>query len=211
MSKEDIKLEEELVDEEETETDTEDTQDESAEEEETKTYSQEEVDKLLQAESDRRVTKALKKKEQEFQAKLQEETSEAEKLASMSAEERAMAEFKKEKEAWEEEKKKFERERMQLEATKLLSSEGLPVTFVDYVVGDTAEEVTENITTFKEEWKKALEDAVADKLKGRVPTGSSLQTKDIMNMTKEEFGKLPYRERTRMLDVDPDIVSKLKD
>lgn len=179
------------------------------------TFTKEEVDKMLQSESDRRVSEALKKKESEweeqFKQKLEQEKSEAEKLASMSAEERAMTEFETEKAKWVEEKKQFEKERMKLEATKLLSSEGLPVSFVDYVVGDTAEEVTENINAFKTEWKKALESAVSDKLRGKVPTGSALQSKDILSMTKTEFGKLPYKERARMLSVDPSIVSKLKD
>lgn len=205
MSKEEIKQDVEL----------DEKTDEVDESEETKTFTEEEVQKMIQAETDRKTTKALQtakeKWEAEYQEKLETERSEAEKLASMSAEERAMAEFKAEKEAWEEQRAQFEKERMQLEATKMLSAEGLPVSFVEYVTGDTAEEVTENIETFKTEWKKALEDAVADKLKGRVPSGSALQSKDIVNMTKEEFGKLPYKERSRMLSVDPDIVSKLKD
>ena len=51
---------------------------------EPKTYTQEEVDKLLQSEADRRVSEALKK-----QAKKNEEkVREAEKLAKMSADEK---------------------------------------------------------------------------------------------------------------------------
>ena len=183
--------------------------------EETKTYTEEELQKLLQSETDRKVSKALEtaksKWEQEYEQKLEAEKSEAEKLASMSAEERAKAEFEREKEEWLKEKSKFEKEKMKLEATKLLNSEGLPITFVDYVVGDTAEDVQENIKVFKEEWTKSLDEAVTERLKGRTPSGSALQSKDIAKMTKAEFGKLPYKERERMLKVDPDIVSKLKD
>lgn len=197
MSKEEIKLEEEKVD-------------EVVVEEEPEVFSKEEVDKMLQQESDRRVSEALKKKEAEWQAQLETKTTEAEKLASMSAEDRAKAEFEKEKAEWEKEKIKFEKERLQLETTKLLNAEGLPVSFVEYITGDTADEVSENIEIFKTEWKKALESAVSDKLKGKVPSGSALQSKDILSMTKAEFSALPYKERARMLSVDPDIVSKLK-
>ena len=208
MNKEEIKQDVELDEE------VDEKVDETEESKETKTFTEEEVQSMIQAETDRKTTKALQtakeKWEAEYQEKLKTEKSEAEKLASMSAEERAMAEFKKEKDSWLEEKKQFEKERMQLEATKMLSAEGLPVSFVEYVTGETAEEVTENIETFKTEWKKALEKEVSEKLRGKVPTGSALQSKDILSMTKAEFGKLPYKERARMLSVDPDIVSKLK-
>lgn len=203
MSKEELKVDEEVVEEVETE-----------EVEETKTYTDEELQKLLQSETDKRVSEAIKTREEnwkkEFEQKLEAEMSEAERLASMSAEERAKAEFEKEKEEWLKEKSTFEKEKMKLEATKLLNSEGLPITFVDYVVGDTAEDVQENIKVFKDEWTKSLDEAVTERLKGRTPSGSALQSKDIAKMTKAEFGKLPYKERERMLKVDPDIVSKLK-
>lgn len=181
---------------------------------ETKTYTEEELQKLLQSETDRKTTKALEtakaKWEEEYKANLEKAKSEAEKLASMSAEERARAEFQKEKDAWEKEKSSFEQEKMKLEATKLLSAEGLPISFVDYVANGTAEQVNENVKAFKDAWSKALDEAVTDKLKGKAPAASGLANKDIVNMTKEDFGKLSYKERSRMLSVDPDIVSKLK-
>ena len=51
---------------------------------ETRTYSQEEVDALLQAEVDRRITTALKKQEKKNQEKIKE----AEKLAQLNEEEK---------------------------------------------------------------------------------------------------------------------------
>src|SRR5699024_8911177 len=106
-----------------------------------KTYTQEELDKLLQAETDRKVSKALEtsraKWEQEYKEKLEAEKSEAERLGSMTAEERARAEFEKEKAEWLKEKTEFEKERLKLEATKILDAEGLPISFVDYVLTDS--------------------------------------------------------------------------
>ena len=53
-----------------------------------KSYTQEELDKMLQAETDRKVSKALEtakaKWEQEFSQKLEIEKSEAEKLAKLN-------------------------------------------------------------------------------------------------------------------------------
>lgn len=181
---------------------------------EDKTYTQEELDKLLQAETDRKVSKALEtsraKWEAEYKEKLEAEKSQAEELASMTAEERARAEFEKEKAEWLKEKSEFEKERLKLEATKILDAEGLPISFVDYVLTDSAEGVKENIKVFKEQWNKELDEAITERLKGKAPASGSLQHKDIVNMTKEEFGKLSYRERAKMLEIDPDIMGKLK-
>lgn len=178
---------------------------------ETKTYTEEELQKLLQAEGDRRVTSAQKKWESEFQEKLEAEKSQVEEMASMTAEERARAEFEKEKAEWLKEKSDFEKEKLKLEATKVLDAEGLPISFVDYVLTDTEEGIKENIKVFKEQWDKELDEAITERLKGKAPASGSLQHKDIVNMTKEEFGKLPYKERARMLEIDPEIMGKLKD
>lgn len=190
----------------------EEVKDENVEEE--KTYTEEELHKLLQSQTDKRVTEALKtakeKWEAEYKEKLEAEKSQAEELASMTAEERARAEFEKEKNEWLKEKTAFEKEKMKLEATKLLDAEGLPIQFVDYVLTDSAEGVKDNIKVFKEQWDKELDEAITERLKGKAPVSGSLQHKDIVNMTKEEFGKLSYRERAKMLEIDPDIMGKLK-
>lgn len=184
---------------------------ESEEIEETKTYTEEEMKNMLQSETDRRITSAQKKWEAEYKEKLEAEKSQAEELASMTAEERAKAEFEKEKEAWLKEKTEFEKEKLKLEATKVLDAEGLPISFVDYILTDSAEGIKENIKVFKEQWEKELDEAITERLKGKAPASGSLQHKDIVNMTKEEFGQLPYKERARMLNIDPEIMNKLKD
>ena len=177
---------------------------------EVKTYTEEELQKLLQSETDKRVSEAIKTREEKWKKEFEEKRSEAEELASMTAEERARAEFEKEKAEWLKEKSTFEKEKMKLEATKLLDAEGLPISFVDYVLTDSAEGVKENIKVFKEQWNKELDEAITERLKGKAPASGSLQHKDIVNMTKEEFGKLSYRERAKMLEIDPDIMGKLK-
>lgn len=177
---------------------------------EVKTYTEEDLQKLLQSETDRRVTSAQKKWEAEYKERLEAEKSQASELASMTAEERARAEFEQEKSEWLKERESFEKEKMKLEATKLLDAEGLPISFVDYVVDGTAEEVIKNVKTFKDSWEKALDEAITERLKGRAPNASGLHSKDLVNMTKEEFNNLPYKERARMLEIDPDILDKLK-
>lgn len=100
---------------------------------ESKTYTDEELQKLIQSESDKRVTQAMKTAEQkwqkEYEEKLANEKSEAEKLAKMTADERAQAKFEKEKQEFEEERAKFQRDQLELETVKELGKQGLDIEF----------------------------------------------------------------------------------
>jgi len=133
--------------------------------------------KDFQSEFDRRVTKALEtakgKWESEYQQKLEQEKSEAARLARLSAEERAKEEFKKEQEKFKLEKGSFERERMELETTKLLAAEKLPVKFAKVLMADTAENTKANVEAFKTAFSAAIEAAVTDRLKGSPPKAGS--------------------------------------
>lgn len=180
-------------------------------EKETKVLSEEEFEKKLQSETDKRVSQAIKTAkenwEKEYQEKLESEKSEAAKLASMTESERAQAEIQKEREAFEAERKQFQRERMELQTVKELSAEGLPTSFSGYVIADTAEDVKKNIADFKSAWQTALEDAVNERLKGKTPSNSSTK---VVSMTKEEFNKLGYAERAKLIETDPELYQELK-
>lgn len=180
---------------------------------ETKTYSEEEVNKKLQSETDKRVSQALQtakaKWEEEYQAKLVTEKNEAEKLATMTTEEKFKAQLEQEKADFEAERLKFQEERMELETVKQLSSQGLPVEFSNYVVADNAENVAENIKAFKALWDTALSNEVDERLKGKTPRDSSSTTTQ-KNLTKAEFFKLSYKEREGLLKNDADLLKKLK-
>lgn len=128
-----------------------------------KLFTQEELDKIIE----KRLARALKKAE--------EEKIEAERLAKMSEAERQQALFDKEKAKFEEERKQYQREKMELEVIKQMSSKGLPVEFSKYLIADDAETALNNIKTFEAEWQKAIEKAVNEKLKGSTPkTGSGV-------------------------------------
>lgn len=149
-----------------------------------KTFTQEELDKIIE----KRLARALKKAEDEKQ--------EAEKLAKMSAEEKAKFEFDKEKAKFEEERKQYQREKMELEVIKQLSSKGLPTEFSSYLIAESAEDALNNIKKFETEWQKAIEKAVNEKLKGSTPKAGSREVKtiystaDLANMSVEEINKI---------------------
>ncbi|WP_203246332.1 DUF4355 domain-containing protein [Sporosarcina beigongshangi] len=178
--------------------------------EEVKTFTQEEVDKLLQSESDRRVSTAIQKKEAEwkeqYKAQLDAEKSEAEKLAAMSSEERYKAELQKEREAFESERKAFQRERLEAATIKELSQSGLPTEFAEYLKADDAESIKTNIDIFKSQWIAAIEKAVDERLKGSTPRDSNVVSS---TMTKQEFAKLDYHKRAKLMEENPDLVNQL--
>lgn len=160
-----------------------------------KTYTEEELKTRLQSETDRRVTEALKtaqsKWQKEYEAKLEKEKSEAEKLAKMTADERAKAEFEKEREKFEKDRQKFYRDQLELETVKELSKQGLDTEFSSFLMGKDAEATNENIKLFKEKFDSAIENAVNERLKGKTPKTtdkpSNLTIEAVKNMTAEEI------------------------
>jgi len=180
--------------------------------EEIKTYTEEEVQVMLQKETDRKTTKALEtarsKWEAEYQAKLEAEKSEAEKLAKMSEAERFESELSKQKEAFETERAQFNREKLELQTVKELSAEGLPTSFSSYVLADSAEQIKDNIKNFKSMWQTEIEKAVNERLQGRTPKTANKPNGD--TITKEQFDKMGYAERLNLFNTDPDLYEQLK-
>ena len=161
-----------------------------------KTYTQAELDKMLQSETDKRVTEALKtaqeKWSKEYAEKLESEKKEAERLAKLSAEEREKAKFDKERKAFEDERAQFERDRLEMQVAKELANEGLDTEFASILMGADADTSMENIKTFKASFNKAVEAAVKARLAGRTPesgSGNGLTTnpfsKEGYNLTKQ--------------------------
>ena len=180
--------------------------------EEVKTYTEEEVQAMLQKETDRKTTKALEtaksKWEAEYQAKLETEKSEAEKLAKMSEAERFEAELAKQKDAFESERAQFNREKLELQTVKELAAEGLPTEFSSYVLADSAETIKENIKTFKTKWQAEIEKAVDERLQGRTPKTANKPNGEII--TKEQFSNMGYNERLNLFNSNPDLYQQLQ-
>ena len=179
---------------------------------EPKTYTEEELQAMLQKETDRKTTKALEtaksKWEAEYQAKLEVEKTEAEKLAKMSEAERFNAELSKQKESFESERAQFNREKLELQTVKELSAEGLPTTFSSYVLADSAEIIKDNIKNFKSMWQAEIEKAVNERLQGKTPKTANKPNGD--TVTKEQFNKMGYAERLSLFNANPDLYEQLK-
>ena len=165
---------------------------------ETRTYSQEEVDALLQAEVDRRITSALKKQEKKNQEKIKE----AEKLAQLNEEEKYKYQLEQREKALEEKERKMALMENKAEASNALNSRGISISLADLVVAEDADTMMENIKLLEEEFKKSVKAEVEKRLAGNAPKknlGSSNE------MTREEFRKLSIGQQSRLLEENPKI------
>ncbi|SHJ64990.1 protein of unknown function [Hathewaya proteolytica DSM 3090] len=150
--------------------------------EKTITMTQEELDKII--------TKRLERE----RVKLETEKQEAEKLAKMSAEEKAKFELDKQKSDFEKERQQFLQQKMELEITKQLNTEGLPSNFAKYLMANEAETAMANIKEFKTLWTSALEMEVNKRLTGSTPKSGGSATmaysiEDLKGMSIEDINK----------------------
>ena len=122
------------------------------------------------------LAEAKAKWDKEYQKKAAAEKKEAERLAKLSDDERRAAELdnsRKELEAKEAELKKKE---LKLEMVKVLADRKIPVQFMDYLIAEDSESTLSRITTFEKEFKKAVEDGVNERLKGKAPASGGTRT-----------------------------------
>ena len=176
---------------------------------EPKTYTEEELQKLLQAESDKRVNAALGKKEKEYSAKLKAESERIAKEASMSEEEKFKAQLQTEREAFESERAEFLRTKLEATTMKELSAQGLPADFAGFLIGTDEEATKANVSEFKSLWDNKLQEMVDERLAGRTPKTTETNTQNTA-LSKESFFKLPFKQREAMLAADSDLLKKLQ-
>ena len=131
-------------------------------------------------EADRRVAQAIKKREAEHKKELEQRTAEArkeaEELAKLSESERLKVEkereeltLSKQREELNKERNEFEKERLKLQAEKELAIRKLPIEFAGYILGEDADDTFERITVMEEQWQKALEVEINERLKSKTP------------------------------------------
>lgn len=168
-----------------------------------KTYTEEEVQKLLQQEGDRRVTSALKKQQIKFETQM----AEADKLRNMDEKQRQQYEYEQKVKDLEAREREFNLAQNKLEATKVMANRGLPIEFVDYVVADEAEEMMARIDTFDKAFKAAVADAVSKKIAN--PALPKTATAQQTGMTREEFSKLPIAQQSEIYRTNPALYKQL--
>lgn len=173
------------------------TQDNGAEE--TKTYTQEEVLKLLQSETDKRVNQALATQQKKYEKQLS--------LSKLDGDERAKAEKDAEIAELREQLAQFTIERNKSELKSVLSSRGLSAEFADIIlINDDIETSQANIEKLDKLFKLAVKTEVEKRLAGNAPKGNGSTSAEL---TKESAKKMSMAEMAQLQASNPELYNKL--
>jgi hypothetical protein len=166
---------------------------------ETKTYSYEEVMSLLQSETDKRVSQALKTQEKKFKKELG--------LARLDDEAREKAEKENRIAELEQLVNEMNIERNKSELKSVLSSRGLSAEFADILlITDDIEASQENIDKLDKLFKAAVKAEVEKRLAGSAPKGNGGSPAEI---TKESFRSMSLFEQNQLAKNNRDLYNKL--
>lgn len=136
---------------------------------EDKTFTQEDLNKII---SDR-LSKERKKWDEEFQAKVEEAKTEAQKLAKMNAEQKAEYERKQLEEQLNKREAEITRRELRATALETLAEKSLPKQLADILDYTDADSTNKSIEAVEKSFREAVEQAVNERLKGDPPkTGS---------------------------------------
>ena len=130
----------------------------------------------VQAKIDAALAAAKAKWEKEYQKKAAAEKKEAERLSKLSEDERKAAELENSRKELEAKEAELKKKELRLEMVKVLADRKIPVQFMDYLIAEDSESTLSRITTFEKEFKKAVEDGVNEKLKGKAPAAGGTRT-----------------------------------
>lgn len=152
---------------------------------------------------DKEVDSIVNSRRARWQKEAEERENEAARLAKLSEKDRQKALFDKEREDFEKEKENFRKEQLLVEKGKQLTAQGIPADFAHRITGETAEEILEDVKTFRSEWDKAVETKVnerlASKTKTKVGTTSGQMTKAEIMAIKDT------KERQRMIAANREL------
>lgn len=166
---------------------------------EVKTYTQDEVLALLQSETDKRVTAALKTQQKKFDKQLS--------LSKLDGDERAKAEKDQKIAELEERLAAFQIEKNKSELKSVLSSRGLSAEFADIIhISDDIEASQANIDKLDKLFKSAVKAEIEKRLAGSAPKGGSSAPAEI---TKETAKKMSMADLDKLSRENPELFNKL--
>lgn len=167
-----------------------------------KTYTQEEVMALLQSETDKRVTAALKTQEKKFAKQLS--------LSKLDDDAREKAEKDERIKELEEMLRDRDIANNRSELKSVLSARGLSAEFADIItITDDIEESQAKIDVLDKLFKAAVKNEVERRLaaSGGTPKGNT--TTNTGEITKEQFRKMSLTEQAKIARDNPEVYKKL--
>ena len=173
---------------------------ETTETTEVKTYTQEEVMALLQSETDKRVTAALKTQQKKYEKQLS--------LSKLDGDEREKAEKDSRIAELEEMLAQFQVEKNRSELKTVLGSRGLSAEFADIInISDDIEASQANIDKLDKLFKEAVKAEVEKRLAGNAPKGNGYSTGG--EITKEQFQKMSISQQSALYRDNNELYKKL--
>lgn len=167
---------------------------------EARTFTLEEVNSLLQSETDKRVNQALAKQKKQYEKQLS--------LSKLDGDERAKAEKDNRIAELEEQLAAFQVERNRSELKSVLGSRGLSAEFADIVnISDDIEASQANIDKLDKLFKAAVKAEVEKRLAGTAPKGNT--TSITGDITAEAFKKMSLTEQGNLYKTNPELYKKL--
>lgn len=165
----------------------------------TKTFTEEDVLKLVETETSKRVSQALKTQQKKFEKQLS--------LSKLDDDERAKAEKDNRIAELEEQLAQFQIERNKSELKSVLSSRGLSAEFADIIaINDDIEASQANIDRLDKLFKSAVKAEVEKRLAGNAPKGNGSSSAEI---TKETAKKMSLAELNKLANEQPELYEKL--
>ena len=170
-------------------------------EEQVKMFTQEEVDQMIAKRIAREAKKIEAEKQKAYQAQLEAELKESERLMQMNEADRLKAKAEKERKQFEEERKKFEEQMKAFEKQKIrdqtiqmLDERKIPIALAQFITSENADEIMDNVNTFQKCFDEAVEQVVAERLKGKSPSTSTVSKntfsmEQLRGMSVEEINK----------------------
>lgn len=164
------------------------------------TFTKEEVLKLIQAESDKRVTQALATAQKKFDKQLS--------LSKLDDNARAAAEKDDKIAELQEQLAAFQVEKNRSELKSVLASRGLSAEFADIInISDDIQASQANIDKLDKLFKAAVKTEVEKRLAGNAPKGNG--STDTAEITKESAMKMSMAELQKLAETNPELWSKL--
>ena len=125
-------------------------------EEQVKMFTQEEVDQMIAKRIAREAKKIEAEKQKAYQAQLEAELKESERLMQMNEADRLKAKAEKERKQFEEEKrmfneqmKAFEQQKIRNQTMQMLDERKIPVALAQFITSENADEIMDNVNTFQ--------------------------------------------------------------
>lgn len=168
--------------------------------EEVKTYTQEEVLALIQSETDKRVTAALKTQQKKYEKQLS--------LSKLDDDARERAEKDNRIAELEELLAQRDIEKNRSELKSVLGSRGLSAEFADIIIiNEDIEASQANIDKLDKLFKAAVKAEVEKRIAGTAPRGNGTNVSG--DITPEQFKKMSLTEQGALFISNPELYKKL--